>query len=88
LWLSSVHVQEGINGQFEEKKADLQPKVVEIYESVPAPLKVQTFKLLSLEHNLNSFNLCCAYEFRSGRTLSETGDIYSTESEGLKKRLF
>jgi len=35
-------VQEGINGEFEEKKADLQPKVVEIYESVPAPLKVQT----------------------------------------------
>jgi len=32
--------KEGINGQFEEKKADLQPKVVEIYESVPAPLKV------------------------------------------------
>ena len=57
-------MQEGINGQFEEKKADLQPKVVEIYESVPAPLKVQTFKLLSLEHNLNSFNLCCAYAFR------------------------
>ena len=46
-------MQEGINGEFEEKKADLQPKVVEIYESVPAPLKVQTFKLLSLEHNLN-----------------------------------
>ncbi|KAG2657862.1 plasma membrane-associated cation-binding protein 1-like [Panicum virgatum] len=32
--------KEGINGEFEEKKADLQPKVVEIYESVPAPLKV------------------------------------------------
>ncbi|KAG2657861.1 hypothetical protein PVAP13_1KG138800 [Panicum virgatum] len=31
--------KEGINGEFEEKKADLQPKVVEIYESVPAPLK-------------------------------------------------
>ncbi|CAN6237874.1 unnamed protein product [Urochloa humidicola] len=32
--------KEGINGEFEEKKADLQPKVVEIYESAPAPLKV------------------------------------------------
>ncbi|CAN6243979.1 unnamed protein product [Urochloa humidicola] len=32
--------KEGINGEFEQKKADLQPKVVEIYESVPAPLKV------------------------------------------------
>ncbi|KAJ1279009.1 hypothetical protein BS78_04G122400 [Paspalum vaginatum] len=32
--------KDGINGEFEEKKADLQPKVVEIYESVPAPLKV------------------------------------------------
>lgn len=32
--------KEGINGEFEEKKAELQPKVVEIYESVPAPLKV------------------------------------------------
>ncbi|CAO2045484.1 unnamed protein product [Urochloa humidicola] len=32
--------KEGINGEFEEKKADLQPKVVEIYESVPAPLKL------------------------------------------------
>jgi len=33
-------IQEGINGEFQEKKADLQPKVVEIYESAPAPLKV------------------------------------------------
>ncbi|CAD6251069.1 unnamed protein product [Miscanthus lutarioriparius] len=32
--------KEGINGEFQEKKADLQPKVVEIYESAPAPLKV------------------------------------------------
>lgn len=32
--------KEGINGEFEEKKEDLQPKVVEIYESAPAPLKV------------------------------------------------
>jgi len=40
-------VQEGINGEFEEKKADLQPKVVEIYESVPAPLKVQTCIIVS-----------------------------------------
>uniref|UniRef100_A0A0E0CJA5 Plasma membrane-associated cation-binding protein 1 n=1 Tax=Oryza meridionalis TaxID=40149 RepID=A0A0E0CJA5_9ORYZ len=32
--------KEGINGEFEEKKADLQPKVVEIYEAAPAPLKV------------------------------------------------
>ncbi|KAF8647184.1 hypothetical protein HU200_065466 [Digitaria exilis] len=32
--------KEGIKGEFEEKKADLQPKVVEIYESAPAPLKV------------------------------------------------
>ncbi|OEL25601.1 Plasma membrane-associated cation-binding protein 1 [Dichanthelium oligosanthes] len=32
--------KEGINGEFEEKKADLQPKIVEIYESAPAPLKV------------------------------------------------
>jgi len=47
LWLSSGHVQEGINGQFEEKKADFQPKVVEIYESVPAPLKVQTCIIVS-----------------------------------------
>ncbi|TVU32489.1 hypothetical protein EJB05_24220 [Eragrostis curvula] len=29
-----------INSEFEEKKADLQPKVVEIYESVTAPVKV------------------------------------------------
>lgn len=35
-------LQEGINGEFQEKKADLQPKVVEIYESAPAPLKVRT----------------------------------------------
>lgn len=32
--------KEGIDGEFQEKKADLQPKVVEIYESAPAPLKV------------------------------------------------
>lgn len=32
--------KEGINGEFEEKKADLQPKVVEIYEAAPAPVKV------------------------------------------------
>ncbi|KAG0532784.1 hypothetical protein BDA96_04G136900 [Sorghum bicolor] len=32
--------KEGINGEFQEKKADLLPKVVEIYESAPAPLKV------------------------------------------------
>ncbi|KAL6646828.1 hypothetical protein ACP70R_015522 [Stipagrostis hirtigluma subsp. patula] len=32
--------KEGINGEFEAKKADLQPKIVEIYESAPAPLKV------------------------------------------------
>ncbi|XP_062221184.1 plasma membrane-associated cation-binding protein 1-like [Phragmites australis] len=32
--------KEAIDGEFEEKKADLQPKVVEIYESAPAPLKV------------------------------------------------
>ncbi|KAL5207953.1 hypothetical protein ABZP36_032388 [Zizania latifolia] len=32
--------KEGINGEFEEKKAGLQPKVVEIYEAAPAPLKV------------------------------------------------
>jgi hypothetical protein len=34
-------MQEGINAEFEEKKPDLQPKVVEIYESVPAPVKVR-----------------------------------------------
>ncbi|KAL5211217.1 hypothetical protein ABZP36_022064 [Zizania latifolia] len=32
--------KEGINGEFDEKKAGLQPKVVEIYEAAPAPLKV------------------------------------------------
>ncbi|XP_062218855.1 salt stress root protein RS1-like [Phragmites australis] len=32
--------KDGINSEFDEKKADLQPKVVEIYESAPAPLKV------------------------------------------------
>ncbi|KAG2657863.1 hypothetical protein PVAP13_1KG138800 [Panicum virgatum] len=38
--VKSFDESKGINGEFEEKKADLQPKVVEIYESVPAPLKV------------------------------------------------
>jgi len=38
--LDCLCIQEGINGEFQEKKADLQPKVVEIYESAPAPLKV------------------------------------------------
>lgn len=38
-------IQEGIDGEFQEKKADLQPKVVEIYESAPAPLKVRTLVL-------------------------------------------
>ena len=37
---SLLCIQEGINGEFQEKKADLLPKVVEIYESAPAPLKV------------------------------------------------
>ncbi|XP_051194160.1 plasma membrane-associated cation-binding protein 1 [Lolium perenne] len=32
--------KDGINGEFEEKKADLQPKVVEIYESTTAAVKV------------------------------------------------
>uniref|UniRef100_A0ACD5YPU7 Uncharacterized protein n=1 Tax=Avena sativa TaxID=4498 RepID=A0ACD5YPU7_AVESA len=32
--------RDGINGEFEEKKADLQPKVVEIYESATAAVKV------------------------------------------------
>lgn len=41
-----VVVQEGINGEFEEKKADLQPKVVEIYEAAPAPLKVNIIQKL------------------------------------------
>jgi hypothetical protein len=41
-----VHIQEGIDGEFQEKKADLQPKVVEIYESAPAPLKVRTLVLI------------------------------------------
>ncbi|KAM0924112.1 hypothetical protein ACQ4PT_005101 [Festuca glaucescens] len=31
--------KDGINGEFEEKKADLQPKVVEIYESATAAVK-------------------------------------------------
>ncbi|KAG8058725.1 hypothetical protein GUJ93_ZPchr0002g26452 [Zizania palustris] len=40
LWRRRLCMQEGINGEFEEKKAGLQPKVVEIYEAAPAPLKV------------------------------------------------
>jgi hypothetical protein len=41
-------MQEGINGEFEEKKADLQPKVVEIYESVTAPVKVRNWSVVPL----------------------------------------
>lgn len=44
--LDCLCIQEGINGEFQEKKADLQPKVVEIYESAPAPLKVIIYILL------------------------------------------
>ncbi|KAF0932358.1 hypothetical protein E2562_010304 [Oryza meyeriana var. granulata] len=47
--------KEGINGEFEEKKADLQPKVVEIYEAAPAPLKVlikeRTTKVSGIKKN-------------------------------------
>ncbi|CAL9136612.1 unnamed protein product, partial [Musa textilis] len=37
--------QEEITKEFEEKKADLQPKVVEIYEASAVEIKVQVFVL-------------------------------------------
>lgn len=35
-------MQEEISKEFEEKKTELEPKVIEIYEALPAPIKVYT----------------------------------------------
>jgi hypothetical protein len=48
-------MQEGINGEFEEKKADLQPKAVQIYESVTTPVKVRNWSVSSLYISLENF---------------------------------
>lgn len=41
-------VQEGINKEFEEKKTELQPKVVEIYEASSAEIKVKTYPQIKI----------------------------------------
>ncbi|GJN19590.1 hypothetical protein PR202_gb06879 [Eleusine coracana subsp. coracana] len=70
--------KEGINGEFEEKKADLQPKVVEIYESVPAPVKIlikERKKTSAIKKNsaaiTNLFEDLAKIEFPGAKQVSE-----------------
>ncbi|GJM90884.1 hypothetical protein PR202_ga07207 [Eleusine coracana subsp. coracana] len=70
--------KEGINGEFEEKKADLQPKVIEIYESVPAPVKIlikERKKTSAIKKNsaaiIKLFEDLAKIEFPGAKQLSE-----------------
>lgn len=69
-------MQEDISKEFEEKKGDLQPKVVEIYEASAVEIKVH--------HVLICFFLLCA--LTSNSFLGSQTLVKKPTKQGLKKK--
>ncbi|XP_068664804.1 plasma membrane-associated cation-binding protein 1-like [Aristolochia californica] len=74
--------KEGINKEFEEKKAELQPKVIEIYEASSAEVKTVVKERKELGLKKNSAGVQCFLEelakidFPGSKTVSESSSQY------------